>query len=146
MDKQTSPDLPVPVARPAPPVAGDAGGAGGLPFGLGAPVGVGAVLRALWSLRSDPVYAARLLSQSVGDGCGLGSWGMDHPVLPGRHLCPNRVARIRQELADGLVPADVLNVAPLRERPRPSGDVGLTTKEAPFRPAIRALLGFGRAH
>ena len=116
MDKQTSPDLPVPVARPAPPVAGDAGGAGGLPFGLGAPAGVGAVLRALWSLRSDPMYAARLLSQSVGDGCGLGSWGMDHPVLPGRHLCPNRVARIRQELADGLVPADVLNVAVLRER------------------------------
>jgi len=116
MDKQPGSDLPVPVARPAPPVAGDAGSAGGLPFGLGSGAGVSAVLRALWSLRADPVYAARLLTQSVGDGCGLGSWGMDHPVLPGRHLCPNRVARVRQELSDGLVLADVLNVEALRTR------------------------------
>ena len=117
MSDHTPAELPVP-SHPAPPVAGDPGGAGGLPFGIGEGArGVGAVLGGLWALRADPAYAARVLTQSVGDGCGLGSRGLEHPVLPGRHTCPNRLARIRQELERReLVPADVMDLGVLRGR------------------------------
>ena len=117
MSDHTPAELPVP-SRPAPPVAGDPGGAGGPPFGIGEGArGVGAVLGGLWALRADPAYAARVLTWSVGDGCGLGSRGLEHPVLPGRHLCPNRIARIRRELERReLVPADVLDLGVLRGR------------------------------
>jgi hypothetical protein len=112
------PQLPAPTPAAGLPVLGDPGGAGGLPFGLGAPRAhdMGETLRALWSLRAAPGYASRVLSQSVGDGCSLGSSGTDHPALPGRHLCINRLLRLEAEIADELVLADVLDMGWLRRQ------------------------------
>lgn len=75
-----------------------------LPFGLGArkPRHYSEMLRIAWQNREHPLYAWKVLSQGVCDGCALGTTGLKDWTIEGTHLCLVRLNLLRLNTMDAL--------------------------------------------
>ena len=98
------------------PVPGERGAASLVPFGLDQPKPrhYRQALRAAWDLRDEPFFAWDSLAHGVCDACALGSQGLRDAGLPGWHVCPPRLDRLRGLCAPPLAPADLLDIRRLR--------------------------------
>lgn len=98
------------------PVPGERGAASLVPFGLDQPKPrhYRQALRAAWDLRDEPFFAWDSLAHGVCDACALGSQGLRDSGLPGWHVCPPRLDRLRGLCAPPLAPADLLDIRRLR--------------------------------
>lgn len=84
-------------APKGPPVRGESGIVSLVPFGLGRrkPQHFREMAEVLWENRDQLLYASRILTQGVCDGCSLGPRGLRDDVLPGVHLCASRLRLLR---------------------------------------------------
>lgn len=105
------PYMPVPREISGPPVRGETGIGGLVPFGLtsGGPSAFGVGLAALWQNRDSLGYAWAILRHGVCDVCGLAP---GEGVLP--HVCTRRLRELRDHTRAALTPADVADVGRLR--------------------------------
>ena len=89
-----------------------------VPFGLGTqkPTHYREMLRIAWENRRHPLYAARVLSQGVCDGCALGTSGLHDYTMKGTHLCLVRLNLLKLNTLDALDPALLADVGALRGR------------------------------
>jgi molybdopterin-dependent oxidoreductase alpha subunit len=90
--------------------------AGLAPFGIGRtkPHHYLEMARAAWDNRHAPLYAWRILSRGVCDGCALGVSGFRDSTIEGVHLCTTRLSLLSLNTARGM-DADALDdVAALR--------------------------------
>jgi len=69
-----------------------------------------------WENRKHPLYAWRVLSQGVCDGCALGVSGFHDWTIEGVHLCTTRLKLLSVNTADAMDPAALLDVERLRGR------------------------------
>ena len=99
-----------------PPIRGEAGIAGLVPFGLGTdqPRHYQQALSSAWENRDRLGYALAILRHGVCDGCSLGPAGLRDDVLPGPHLCTKRLAQLRSHTIGPLTPSDLASIKRLR--------------------------------
>ncbi len=71
--------------------------AGLKPFGIGEerPNNYAEILRAVWENKDEALYAWRILSRGVCDGCALGVAGLHDWTMDGVHLCNIRLRLLR---------------------------------------------------
>lgn len=91
------------------------------PFGLGeqGPNNYKEILLALQENKGELVYAMRILSQGVCDGCALGTTGIRDWTLDGIHLCNIRLRLLRLNTMpafDDLILADAAKLANMTAR------------------------------
>jgi molybdopterin-dependent oxidoreductase alpha subunit len=72
--------------------------------------------KVVWENRRHPVYAWRVLSRGVCDGCALGVSGFHDWTIDGVHLCTTRLKLLAVNTADELDPAVLRDVATLSGR------------------------------
>ncbi|MFW6052119.1 MAG: FdhF/YdeP family oxidoreductase [Myxococcota bacterium] len=86
-----------------------------LPFGIGAtkPHHYLEMLRIAWENKRHPLYAWRVLSQGVCDGCALGTSGLSDWTLDGTHLCLVRLNLLRLNTMDAFDPKVLADVRAL---------------------------------
>jgi molybdopterin-dependent oxidoreductase alpha subunit len=86
-----------------------------LPFGLGErkPNHYLEMLRIAWQNREHPLYAWKLLSRGVCDGCALGTSGLKDWTISGTHLCLVRLNLLRLNTMDPMDPSVLGDVASL---------------------------------
>lgn len=127
MSDDRSPDAPPAPAERAPtaaarvelgPIRGATAIASPLPFGLGhdKPHAYRAATAALWENRDALPYVWQILKQGVCDGCALGPRGLRDDVEDGLHLCARRLEGLRAHTVPALAPADLLDIALLRQK------------------------------
>ncbi len=99
-----------------PPVRGEAGIAGLVPFGLDTtkPRHYREALGVLWENRDSLPYAWRILNHGVCDGCSLGPRGMQDDVLPGMHVCMSRMKLLRNNTVGPFDPSAIADIEKLR--------------------------------
>jgi len=99
-----------------PPIHGEAGIAGLVPFGLGTeqPRHYRLALESTWENRDRLGYALAILRHGVCDGCSLGPAGLRDDVLPGPHLCTKRLSQLRTHTIGPLTPSDLASMKRLR--------------------------------
>jgi molybdopterin-dependent oxidoreductase alpha subunit len=75
-----------------------------VPFGLGhvKPRHFREMLRIAWENRAHPLYAWRVLTRGVCDGCALGTSGLRDWTIAGTHLCLVRLNLLRLNTMDAL--------------------------------------------
>jgi molybdopterin-dependent oxidoreductase alpha subunit len=78
--------------------------AGWKPFGLGAtkPHHFTEIARTVWENRRHPLYAWRILTQGVCDGCALGTTGMRDWTIDSVHLCTIRLNLLKLNTMEAL--------------------------------------------
>lgn len=88
------------------------------PFGLGEqrPNNYMEITKAAWASRRHPIYAWRILTRGVCDGCALGTTGLKDWTLDGPHLCNVRLRLLSLNTADALDPAVLADLSRLRGR------------------------------
>jgi molybdopterin-dependent oxidoreductase alpha subunit len=93
--------------------------AGLVPFGLGQtkPRHYWEMLKTVWANRRAPLYAWRVLSRGVCDGCALGTTGLRDWTLDGTHLCLVRLGLLRLNTMGALDPSVLGDVERLRALP-----------------------------
>ncbi len=81
-----------------------------IPFGLGKikPHHLRDMLKVTWENRDNLLYASRILTQGVCDGCALGVSGLKDQTLTGPHLCTTRLNVLRLNTMPPMKP-DVLH-------------------------------------
>ena len=86
------------------------------PFGIGLqrPNNYWEVARAALRSRRHPLYAWRVLSRGVCDGCALGTSGLKDWTIDGTHLCNVRLRLLELNTLDALDPALLADVSTLR--------------------------------
>jgi molybdopterin-dependent oxidoreductase alpha subunit len=72
------------------------------------------ILKTIWENRRHPLYAWRILTRGVCDGCSLGTTGMKDWTMDGIHLCYVRLRLLRLNTDDAVDPARLSDVAALR--------------------------------
>ena len=72
--------------------------------------------RTLWENRRHPLYAWRILSKGVCDGCALGVAGFHDWTIEGVHLCTTRLNLLKVNTMGTLDPAVLADVEALRGR------------------------------
>src|SRR5262249_48430834 len=74
------------------------------PFGLGIrkPHHFTEIFKTAWENRSHPLYAWRILTRGVCDGCALGTTGMHDWTMPSIHLCTIRLNLLQLNTMDAL--------------------------------------------
>lgn len=92
--------------------------AGFAPNGIGQqkPNHYGDMLRTVWDNRAHPVYAWKVLTKGVCDGCALGVAGFHDWTIDGVHLCTTRLRLLELNTADALDPVLLSDVGPLLSR------------------------------
>ncbi len=85
-----------------------------LGIGLQRPNNYWEVVRAALRSRRHPIYAWRVLSRGVCDGCALGTAGLRDWTIDGMHLCNVRLRLLELNTLDALDPAALGDVAALR--------------------------------
>ncbi len=90
-----------------------------LGIGLQRPNNYWEVVRAALRSRRHPLYAWRVLSRGVCDGCALGTAGLRDWTIDGVHLCNVRLRLLELNTMDALDPALLADVGALRDL-RPS--------------------------
>src|SRR5687768_9665952 len=78
-----------------------------VPFGLGQtkPTHFRDMLSIAWQNRDNPLYAWKVLSQGVCDGCALGVAGFHDWTIDGVHLCMTRLNLLRLNTMEAFDPA-----------------------------------------
>jgi molybdopterin-dependent oxidoreductase alpha subunit len=91
--------------------------AGLVPFGIGRtkPHHYLEMARAAWDNRHAPLYAWRILSRGVCDGCALGVSGFRDSTMAGIHLCTTRLSLLSLNTMRAMDPDALADVAPLRK-------------------------------
>ena len=91
--------------------------AGLSPNGIGKqkPNHFGEMARTVWENKRHPLYAWRVLSRGVCDGCALGVAGFHDWTIEGVHLCTTRLKLLALNTADAMDPARLGDVASLRD-------------------------------
>ena len=86
-----------------------------VPFGLGQrkPHHYRSMLRIAWQNRRHPLYAWKILSRGVCDGCALDTTGLRDWTVPGTHLCMVRLELLRLNTMDALDPSRLADVGAL---------------------------------
>src|SRR5207245_10148793 len=86
--------------------------AGLAPFGIGRtkPHHYLEMARAAWDNKHAPLYAWRILSRGVCDGCALGVSGFRDWTIEGIHLCTTRLSLLRVNTARALDPGALADV------------------------------------
>jgi len=89
-----------------------------VPYGLGEqhPNHYGDILRTIRENWRHPLYAWRILSKGVCDGCALGVAGFRDWTIDSVHLCTTRLHLLRTNTMGALRERDLGDVAALRER------------------------------
>src|SRR5437867_3390807 len=89
--------------------------AGLAPFGIGRtkPHHYLEMARAAWDNRHAPLYAWRILSRGVCDGCALGVSGFRDWTIEGIHLCTTRLSLLKVNTMRALDPAALAEVSAL---------------------------------
>src|SRR5206468_11617675 len=72
------------------------------------------MVRTVWENRRHPLYAWRVLSRGVCDGCALGVAGFHDWTIEGVHLCTTRLKLLSLNTADALDPFRLADVGLLR--------------------------------
>lgn len=92
------------------------GGSDLVPLGLGSrkPRHYREMLAVAWESRRHPLYAWRVLSRGVCDGCALGTTGLRDWTLDGVHLCLTRLRLLGLNTMDALDPERLQDAAALR--------------------------------
>jgi molybdopterin-dependent oxidoreductase alpha subunit len=92
--------------------------AGLAPFGIGRtkPHHYLEMARAVWDNRHAPLYAWRILSRGVCDGCALGVSGFRDWTIEGIHLCTTRLSLLSLNTMRAMDPEALADVAALRKR------------------------------
>src|SRR6185369_9285683 len=92
--------------------------AGLAPFGIGRakPHHYLEMARAVWDNRHAPLYAWRILSRGVCDGCALGVSGFRDWTIEGIHLCTTRLSLLSLNTMRAMDPDALADVAALRKR------------------------------
>jgi molybdopterin-dependent oxidoreductase alpha subunit len=92
--------------------------AGLAPFGIGRtkPHHYLEMARAAWDNRHAPLYAWRILSRGVCDGCALGVSGFRDWTIEGVHLCTTRISLLSLNTMRAMDPSALADVATLRKR------------------------------
>ncbi|MEA2347290.1 MAG: hypothetical protein QOG62_1077 [Thermoleophilaceae bacterium] len=88
------------------------------PFGIGEqrPNNYREIFKAAWESRRRPIYAWRILSRGVCDGCALGTTGMKDWTLEGPHLCNVRLRLLGLNTIGPIDPGELADVAAVRSR------------------------------
>lgn len=104
------------------------------PLGLGLtkPHHFTEMLRVAWENRSHPLYAWRILTDGVCDGCALGTSGLSDWTIDGTHLCLVRLNLLRLNTADTFDAGALPDIASLSRLP-PDRLRGLGRIGAPLR-------------
>ncbi|MGB0638862.1 MAG: molybdopterin-dependent oxidoreductase [Myxococcota bacterium] len=68
----------------------------------------------IWEHRHDLGYLWRILTHGVCDGCSMGPIGLRDTTGTGLHMCPGRVANLKQHARPAILKGDVDNIAFLR--------------------------------
>src|SRR5437867_13054037 len=91
--------------------------AGISPFGLGyqKPHHYLEMFRVFWENRDNLLYARRILSHGVCDGCSLGPRGLRDDTLDGVHLCLTRLRLLRLNTMPA-APEEVFHAAAALEK------------------------------
>ncbi|HEV8229752.1 MAG TPA: FdhF/YdeP family oxidoreductase [Candidatus Limnocylindria bacterium] len=91
--------------------------AGLAPFGIGQtkPHHYAEMARAVWDNRRSPLYAWRILSRGVCDGCALGVSGFRDWTIEGVHLCTTRLSLLSLNTMAAMDTNALSNVPALRE-------------------------------
>ena len=86
-----------------------------VPYGLGEtkPNHYFEILRTAWENKRHPLYAWRILSKGVCDGCALGVAGFSDWTISGVHLCTTRLNLLKVNTMGALDPRVLADVAPL---------------------------------
>jgi molybdopterin-dependent oxidoreductase alpha subunit len=88
------------------------------PYGIGSgtvkPNHFKDMARIAWQNRRHPLYAWRILSRGVCDGCALGVAGFHDWTIDGVHLCTTRLELLSVNTADELDPGVLADVTALR--------------------------------
>jgi molybdopterin-dependent oxidoreductase alpha subunit len=89
-----------------------------VPYGIGEtkPNHYFEMLRTIWENKRHPLYAWRILSKGVCDGCALGVAGFSDWTISGVHLCTTRLNLLKVNTMDALDPRVLADVPPLRDR------------------------------
>ncbi|MBN8248693.1 MAG: molybdopterin-dependent oxidoreductase, partial [Verrucomicrobia bacterium] len=89
-----------------------------VPFGLGEtkPKHFRDMLRIAWRNRDNPLYAWKVLSRGVCDGCALGVAGFHDWTIDGVHLCMTRLNLLRLNTMPAFDPALLADLAVLQSR------------------------------
>src|SRR5881296_514160 len=72
--------------------------------------------RAAWDNRHAPLYAWRILSRGVCDGCALGVSGFRDWTIEGIHLCTTRLSLLRVNTMRAIAPDALADVSALEGR------------------------------
>lgn len=88
------------------------------PFGIGEqrPNNYKEIFKAAWDSRRRPIYAWRILSRGVCDGCALGTTGMKDWTLEGPHLCNVRLRLLGLNTIGPIDTAELADVGAVRAR------------------------------
>ena len=89
-----------------------------VPYGIGEtkPNHYVEMLRTAWENKRHPLYAWRILSKGVCDGCALGVAGFSDWTIDGVHLCTTRLNLLKVNTMSALDPRVLADVGPLRDR------------------------------
>jgi molybdopterin-dependent oxidoreductase alpha subunit len=100
-----------------PPVRGEAGIAGLVPFGLGRtkPHHFAEMAGVLADNADSLGYAWKILRHGVCDGCSLGPRGLRDDVIGGVHLCMSRLKLLRNNTVGAFSEEDVADISGLRQ-------------------------------
>ncbi|QYJ16370.1 Protein YdeP [Rubrobacter xylanophilus DSM 9941] len=90
--------------------------AGLRPFGIGEerPNNYAEILRAVWENKDEALYAWRILSRGVCDGCALGVAGLHDWTMNGVHLCNIRLRLLRLNTMPALDTRLLYDISSLR--------------------------------
>jgi len=88
-----------------------------VPYGLGEtkPNHYFEIFRTAWENKRHPLYAWRILSKGVCDGCALGVAGFSDWTISGVHLCTTRLNLLKVNTMGALDPPVLADLAPLRK-------------------------------
>ncbi|SDH87099.1 oxidoreductase alpha (molybdopterin) subunit [Alteribacillus persepolensis] len=91
--------------------------AGKTPMGLGKikPHHIRDTMKVAWENKDNALYAYRILTQGVCDGCALGVSGLRDQTLDGPHLCTTRLNVLRLNTQPAMDPKWLEDVEKLRE-------------------------------
>ena len=92
--------------------------AGLKPFGIGEerPNNYAEILRAVWENKDEALYAWRILSRGVCDGCALGVAGLHDWTMDGVHLCNIRLRLLRLNTMPALDTRLLADLASLKQK------------------------------
>jgi molybdopterin-dependent oxidoreductase alpha subunit len=85
-------------------------------LGLQKPNHYADMAKVVWANKANPLYAWRVLSKGVCDGCALGVAGFNDWTIHGTHLCTTRLNLLRTNTMGALDPKVLGDVAALREK------------------------------